>query len=232
VKTTKVSTSDAESLHRAIAQRNEIAGSLVKVGYRFQATSGIELPASTVRRVTQAKDENPSDRALLEDFLRMNDRAASHRRDVAPAVAVLIRLEEEELGGQLAEQKRLEGAVTPKLGDLGANPSNRNAVAASLGLVARPQTCPRLALWRLVKPLFDDSSSGAAVATAAAKPLLARLNLLPRDASPYIEDTDAFMRAIAAALELPPERVRDAARETYKELFGREPPSFAHKPLP
>jgi hypothetical protein len=225
---TKVSAVDAAALHNAIAQRNEIAGSLSKMGYRFPVSSGIELSASTVRRVARSMEEYPHDRALLQDFLRKNDRAVSYRREVAPVVAILTQLEEEALGGVIVEQKRLKD-VTELLKldeDVANDPRARAVVAASLGMLARTQECPRLALWRVVRPFFDRDSSDVEAATATAFVLLRRLGLAPND------EYDTFMRGLRAALELPPAQVRAAAAATYRDIFGRDPPPFSRKVLP
>jgi hypothetical protein len=219
VAATKLSKGDAESLHKAIAQRNEIAGSLSKTGYRIPATSGIELSASTVRRVTRWKEESPRDRPLLEDFLRMNERAVSYRRDVAPVVAVLTRLEEELFAGAIIEQK------------LGRDAHERAIVASSLGMLARAQECPRLAFWRIVRPIFDTEGADVGAASATAHALLRRLGLAPANDAAENDESDAFMRGIIAILELPPAQVRAAAAAAYAELVGGEPPPFTRKTL-
>jgi hypothetical protein len=231
VEATHVSRADAASLHHAIAQRNEIAGSLAKLGYRLPATSGIELSASTQRFVMRAREGHPREEALLEDYLRLNDRAAGYRRDVAPAVAALTRIEEEELGGYLFEQKRVATVSFPKLGEAADQPRARALVATSLAMLARPQECTKLALWRMLLPAFDAQSYDGAASMAASMALLNALKL-GRPADPFlVDEDDAFMRAFAKALELPPARIREAAEAAYKDLFGHAAPSFVRKTL-
>jgi hypothetical protein len=232
VEVTKVSPSEAAALHKAIAQRNEIAGSLSKSGYRLPATSGIELPAATVRRITRARDGNPRERALLEDFLRLNDRAASYRRDVAPAIAALTRIEEEELGGYIFEQKRVADVALPKLGEAADHPRGRALVASSLALLARKQDCTKLALWRLLQPALDSQSYDGNAATAAAMALLNALGLGRPTDTFFFDDDEAFLRAFTKALELPPARLREGADAAYRDVFGHPPPSFTRKTLP
>lgn len=232
VSSTKVSASDAEALHRAIAQRNEIAGSLSKLGYRLPASSGIELSAATVRRITRARDDEPRERALLDDFLRMNARAASHRRDVAAAVAALAHLEEEELGSLIIEQKRLATVPAPKLGERANTPRGRSVAAASLAVLARPQSCPRLALWLLVRPMYEPESYDRTAAHAATSALLERLGLAPHENLFGYGASEAFTLGVTKALELAPERVREAAAATYQDIFDRAPPRFVRKVLP
>lgn len=229
---TKVSAADASGLFAAIGQRNQIADSLSKLGYSFPISSGIELSAGTVRRITRARDQNPRDRALLDDFARMNERAASYRRDVAPAVAALSRLEEEELGGTIVEKKRLAGVATPKLGDAEENsPRARALVASALAMVARAQTCPRLALWRLASPAFDGRGYEAALSTVVSTALFARLGLGPAGGAASFAEPDDYERALAKALALETSQIEKAALATYQDVFGRPPPSFTRKAL-
>lgn len=233
VSETKVSTADASALFSAIGQRNQIAASLATLGYGFPITSGIELSAGIVRRVARARDENPRDRALLDDFARMNDRAASYRRDVAPAVAALARLEEEELGGTIVERKRPTDVAPPKLGEAATrNPRARALVASALAMVARRQTCPKLALWRLTAPAFDGSGYEAAMSTTVSTLLFKQLGLGPAKDADDFEDADDYERTLAKALELTPAQLEKAARATYQELFGRAPPTFTRRSLP
>ncbi len=229
---TKVSAADASALYSAIGQRNQIADSLSRLGYRFPITSGIELSAGTATRIARARDENPRDRILLDNFAHMNERAAGYRGDVAPAVSALARLEEEELGGAIVERKRLAEVATPELGDAAStSPRARALVASALAMVARPQTCPKLALWRLTSPAFDGRGAEAAMSTVVSTALLVRLGLGPPGNAGSFDDSDDYERSLAKALELETAQIEKAALATYQELFGRTPPTFTRKQL-
>jgi len=230
---TKVDRSDAEALHKAIAQRNEIAVSLNKIGYSLAVSSGIELSSATVERMTRAKRDHREDAALIEDFLRVNERAASYRRDVAPAVVALGRLEEEEMAGLLVDEGRFAAktAASARLGDAGESARGRLHAAASLAILASEPSVTKLALYRLVKPVLDHDSRGISVeASAGALAALLRALELDTRAEPEIDDT-AF-NALTLAFDLPPAKLREAAEKTYAELFGRPAPKVAPRSLP
>lgn len=214
----KVSTSDAEGLHKAIAQRNEIAVSLSKIGYRLGVTSALEVSHATVERVKKSKVDYPKDAALLEDFLRANDRAASYRRDMNGAVGVLGRFTELELAGILRDPKSVPENAK-KLGEAAKTTRARMLVSTWLADIANENDCPKLAFWRAARSIFDPEV-GETDTDASVTALDAMLRALALEGRPDVYIDEASYKAFAAALELPAERIRDAARRAHQDIFG------------
>lgn len=225
----KLSTSDAEALHKAIAQRNEIVVSLAKIGYRLSVSSAIELAPATVERMKKSRDHEPKDAALIEDLLRANDRSASYRRDVAGALGVLGRFTELELAGILRDDKKLP-ADEKKLGDTARTPRGRLLVSTWLADVANEKDCPKLALWRLAKNIFDPAV-GEHDTDASVTALDAMLRALGLESRPEAYIDEASYKAFASALEGSPDKIRDAAERAHESLFGSKPPKIVVRTL-
>lgn len=224
----KLSTSDAEALHKAIAQRNEIVVSLAKIGYRLSVSSALELSPATVERLKKSKEHEPKDAALLEDLLRANDRSASYRRDVAGALGVLGRFTELELAGILRDEKKL-GGDEKKLGE-SSTPRGRLLVSTWLADVAHEKDCPKLAFWRLAKNIFDPAV-GEHDTDASVVALDAMLRALGLESRPEAYIDEASYKAFASALEGAPDKIRDAAKRAHESLFGSAPPSIVVRTL-
>jgi hypothetical protein len=225
----KVSVSDAEGLHKAIAQRNEIVVSLAKIGYRLSVSSAIEVSPATVKRIEKGKDEHPEDAALLEDFLRVNERAASYRRDMTGVIGVLGRFTELELAGILRDPKSVP-ENEKKLGMAARSTRGRMLVATWLANLANEKDCPKLAFWRAARNIFDPDV-GDLDTNASATALAAMLRALGLENRPDIYIDEASYKAFASALELPPEKIRDAARRAYQDVFGVPAPSVGVRTL-
>lgn len=225
----KVSSSDAEALHKAIAQRNEIVVSLSKIGYRLGVSSAIEVSPAVVKRVKEGKGEHPEDAALLEDFLRANDRAASYRREMTGALGVLGKFTELELAGLLRDSKKVP-ENEKKLGMAARSTRGRMLVSTWLAGLANEKDCPKLAFWRVARNIFDPAASDLDT-NASATALDAMLRALGLESRPDIYIDEASYKAFATALELPPEKIRDAARRAYQDVFGAPPPSVVVRTL-
>jgi hypothetical protein len=226
-----LSKNDADGLYRAIARRNEAAVGLAKGGYALEPSSRIELSGATLRALERSKERHPKDIALLDEMLTMNDRMAMYRRNVDPAIALLAELEEAEFATRIAEEKRLATTDVPKLGREGTSKRGRAIASSTLALLAGPSAAPRLALWRAGHAVVaGETYYSAAIALTA---LLRELGLAPAPESEWdlVLAEDTFARALKAALELSPERVRDAAAKSYAKLFGQPPPAVSLKTL-
>ncbi|MBS2013549.1 MAG: hypothetical protein JST00_11710 [Deltaproteobacteria bacterium] len=224
-----VSAADAASLHAAIAKRDELATSLDKKGYRLAPSSAIELPRATRDRVERAKEANPRDAALLQDFLRAGERAASYRREMKGALAILGRFTELELAGLLRDEKKVPMS-TERVDDEGRTPRARLLVSTWLTDLANETSCPKLALWRSARNIFDaqvgDLDTSASVLALDA--VLRALGLESRP-EPYVDE--ATYAALAKALELPGDKLRDAARRAHQDLFGVPAPGIGVRTL-
>ncbi|HEY8073815.1 MAG TPA: hypothetical protein VIF62_06895 [Labilithrix sp.] len=221
-----LSKSDADALRRVIAQRNEAAVGLAKSGYAIEASSRIELAPPLVRGLGRARDRDPGRRALVDEMLRTNERVAPYRKSVAPAVAEIAQIEEEELAARIALDAKLGDKPLPKLGRNGAWRRSRDVAGADLLLLAHARSAPRLALWRVGHAVVTGATDEA-VAVVLGE-VLRELGLLPRGEQPADVD-DAFANALRAAFDLPPERVRDAAAKVFQDLFAMPAPAVAFR---
>lgn len=230
-----LSASNADALRKAIARRNEAAVGLAKNGYRMGPTSRIELEPHRVKALEErAALTTHDEKLLLDELLRMNGRMALYRTSVAPAVAELARLEEEELIGRLSGVKRLEAVTVAKLGPAG-DLRGRALASAELGMLARSQSCPRLALMRVARLVVDSEGyrrADISVVRDVLVELLIELGQLPPLAEGAVHFVDdAFLNGLRATLEMPPEKVRDAAGKVYQRLFGRPAPKLTVKKI-
>jgi hypothetical protein len=216
-----VNPAEAERAFRAIKSRNDATLDLRTRGYSIEPSYALQLPPWLVRRVTRTRATRPADAPLIEDLLRMNTRMAIYRQSIAPAVDELASLEEEEFAGRLSYE-RLEDADASRPWAAGMTKAMRAVASSRLALLARPQGCPRLALWRVASLVYQPlSSADYEVGSALVRSLLEQL-ALPSDGSGA---------ALDRMMRMPPERVRDAAQRAYRELFGRVPPVLTRKPL-
>ncbi len=222
-----LSKSDAEGLRAAIAQRNEAAVGLAKSGYGVEASSRIELAPPLVRGLGRARDRDPGRRALIDEMLRTNERVAPYRKPVAPAVAELAQIEEEELAARIALDAKIGDKPIPALGTNGQWRRSRDVAGAELVLLAHARSCPRLALWRVGhSALAGTTDEAVGVALVA---LLRELGAMPREGE---VDDDVFARALKSTFDLPPEHVRDAAAKVFRDLFGMDAPAVARRIVP
>jgi hypothetical protein len=225
----KIDVKDAELLHRAIVQRNELVVSLSNIGYGLKPSSALELSPHTLRRMERAKAENPKDKNLLEDYVKLGQRTAGYRKSVVLAVALFAQFEQERFVARFSELERLAKADVKNLGRAGAYPRGRASASADLALLVRPSRVPRLALWRLGERVLGDDEDEGTVAILSA--LLRELGLLDA-ADPTLAVDRVFIRAFQKAMELPTEQVRTAAGKAYAGVFGGPPPALSQKALP
>jgi hypothetical protein len=99
-------------------------------------------------------------------------------------------------------------------------------------MLARPQACPKLALWRLTSPAFDGSGYGRAFSATTSAKLFKQLGLVVPSNDDGVVDLDAYERALTKALELPAEQLQKAARATYEQQYAKAPPTFTRTSLP
>jgi hypothetical protein len=228
----RIDRGDAEALHRAIIQRNELVVSLSKVGYRFKPSSALELSPATLRGLERAMGDSPGDRQILEDYVKLGKRTAGYRKSITPATSLLAQIEEERFAARLAEEARLGDLPAERFERLGRARASRRARAtasADLSLLAREERAPRVAMWRLGQRVLGDDEDEGTVAVLSA--VLKELGLLDA-ADPTLAVDRVFVRAFQKAFELPPAQVRAAAGRAYAAVFGGPPPPLARNTLP
>src|SRR5205085_12487845 len=135
------------------------------------------------------------------------------------------RFAEQELAGVLADGKGVNVAGS-KLGTSGESPRGRLLIATWLADLANEKACPKLALWRLARNIFDPAV-GQHDTDASAVALDLVLRALGLESRPDVYIDDASYKAFAAALELPAEKLRDAAKRVHEDVFGKPPPAIA-----
>ncbi len=220
----KLEPADAQTLHSAIARRNDAMVSMNKMGIDVEATSRIRLSPSLVRNLDRMSG-TAFEKKLADEVLRIDGRMKVYARPLAPVIAELARIQEDQFAGRLAEQKTKEAGTDVPV-------SRHDAIlAAMLGVLARPQPCPRLALWLDIRTAKDahaawDDRNAANKALAAVADALA----IP-PAGPDETFADAFARRAKALLEAPPSKLREAATKAHANELGRPPPGLSRKPL-
>jgi hypothetical protein len=225
-----VTSDDATRALRALLARNAAAFDLGRKGYSLEATSRLQLPPWLVRRLLRAKAEHPGEGALLDEVLRTNDRMAVYRQSIAPAVHELAFLEEEEFTGRLYYEQHLGDAELPRLGEAGATKKMRAVASAELALLTRPQSCPRLALWRVASMAYDPLSSGDfAIGVVLAKALYDELGIPVPEAAAGADE--AYARILEHVMGMPENDVRAAALRAYVKLFDAPPPALTRTRL-
>jgi hypothetical protein len=221
----RLTPSDADSVYRALAARNEAIRGL---GYAVQPAR-LSLPPWLVRSMVATKAQNRSEGPLIEEALRMNARMGPYREAVASAASELAFLEEELFVTRLFDEKRFAETRVPQLSEVGLDwPWARVIVASQLGTLARAHDCPRLAFWRVATKAHENGYRGEYYAvTRLVFDMLFKELGIPAIAEGESAElaSPSFARAMLAALQAPPERVRAAAALAYRTIFGSPPPS-------
>lgn len=220
----KLDPADAQTLHSAIARRNDAMVSLNKLGIDVEATSRIHLSPSLVRNLARMNGTT-FERKLADEVLRIDSRMKVYAKPLGPVIAELARIQEDHFASRLAAQKTKEIGADVAV-------SRHDAILASmLAVLARPQPCPRLAVWLDVR-IANDTHAGWDERRAAQKALSALFDAL--DIPPAGEDEygpDAFARRTKALLEVAPDKLRQAAAKAHEGELGRPVPPLVRKPL-
>jgi hypothetical protein len=222
---------DAVTIEDMLSRRNTAALELKEKGYAIDSTDRLQLP----RWMARALENSRGEARQVDEMLRMNDRLGAYDESFSSAVDVLASLEEQEFVVRVLEEKRLKDTpVDAFAGQNADSPELRAIASAELSKLARPQPCPRLALWRAAKWAYDAGYSGAAhrMAIAVLDALFRQLGL-PGSAEWVGESPldEHFASALRAALAKPPAEVQAAASRAYQELFKRPPPAYSWKAL-
>jgi hypothetical protein len=222
---------DATTIDDLLSRRNVAALELKGRGYGIDATDRLQLPRWMERALENSRGEAPQ----IDEMLRMEDALGAYDESFSSAVDLLASLEEQEFVVRLLEEKRLKDGPVETLVAQNADSAELRAIAsAELSKLARPQPCPRLALWRAAKWAYDAGYSGAAhrMAIAVLDALFRQLGL-PGSAEWVGESPldEHFASALRAALAKPPAEVQAAASRAYQELFKHAPPAYAWRAL-
>jgi hypothetical protein len=227
--TSRLVAEDAQSVYRALVTRNEATRDLAKLGYPIQPTSRLQLSPWLVRLLTEAKENNRDHAPLIEEMLRTNERMGLYRKEVGTAVEQLALIEEELFVDRLLDGRRLVTTHVPALADYGIDePWVRVVLSSQLETLARPHDCPRLALWHVASLAYEKGYAPAyyGVTRLLFDQLFKKLEIagLPDDEDAH-PTSPFFAKGMNAALQMPPDRVRDAAARVYQDVFGHMPPS-------
>jgi hypothetical protein len=222
----RLDASDARTVYRALVARNDAAKDLAARGYAIEPSSRLKLAPSLVRAMTRARSRDHDLAPIFDEFLRTNDRMAVYQRQVASDVDEVAKLEEELFATRLVAEKRLASVSIEELAARGLDSVSLRGVSASqLAVLARARDCPRLALWLVVEEAYGHPHATfgtRAVSRLVVEDLLAKLQI-EGDVDP---GTPEGRKPIAAAFDVAPERVREAAAAVYERLFGRRPPDY------
>lgn len=233
----KIDRDDAITLHSAIARRNDAMVSLNKMGIDVVASSRIRLAPSLVRNL-ERMNASSFEQKLRDEVLRIDGRMKVYAKPLAPIVAEIARIHEEQFAGRFFEEPLVttdeasdanvvdantDEPVVPKPRLYGSKRS-RSIAAAKLAFIARNERCPHLALWMTYRAIADDRIAlGGAI-----EMLLYELD--PKLRGRGLNGAD-LAEAMKVAFEAPPERVREAAAKAYRTLLDRPPPAVARKTL-
>lgn len=220
----KLDRADAQTLHSAIARRNDAMVSLNKLGIDVEASSRIRLSPSLVRNLGRMNGTT-FERKLADEVLRIDSRMKVYAKPLAPVLAELARIQEDQFAGRLAAQKTKEVGAEVDV-------SRHDAILASiLAVLARPQPCPRLALWLDIRAANDSHLSWEErrAAQMALDALFDALDLAPAGPDEY--PPDAFARRAKDLLEVPAAKLREAAAKAHAGKLGRPAPELSRKAL-
>jgi hypothetical protein len=228
----RLSPQDASAVDDLLTRRNVAAGELRQNGYAIDKTDRLALPRWKRRVLENSRGRAPQ----IDEMLRNDDALAAYEDAFYSAVDRLAALDEQEFVVRLLEADRLKDSPVAALDAQNADyPEMRGIASAELAMLARPQPCPRLALWRAARWAYDEQYNGVAhrAGIAVLDALFRELGLPGSDAwvgeSPLDEH---FAAALRAALARPPADVQAAAGRAYAGLFGRPPPVYARTALP
>lgn len=232
----RIDRDDAITLHSAIARRNDTLVSLNKMGIDVKATSRIRLAPSLVRNL-ERMNATAFETKLRDEVLRIDSRMKVYSKPLAPVIAELARIHEEQFAGRFFEEPLVttdEALDTADGGDASADDAekarprlygskrSRSIAAAKLAFIARNDRCPHVALWTAYRAIHDDRIAlGGAI-----EMMLYELD--PKLRGKGLDGAD-LAEAMKTAFEAPPERVREAARKAYETLMRRPPPNVVRK---
>jgi hypothetical protein len=234
----KIDREDAITLHSAIGRRNDAMVSLNKMGIDVVATSRIRLAPSLVRNLDRM-NASSFETKLRDEVLRIDSRMKVYAKPLAPVVAEIARVHEEQFAGRFFEEPLVtaDDAVvdTADGGDRGddsaqARPRlygsqrSRSIAAAKLAFLARNERCPHVALWMTYRAIADDR-----VALGGAVEMML-YELDPKLRGKGLNGSD-LAAAMKTAFEAPPAQLRDAAAKAYQTLMRRPPPAVTRRAL-
>jgi hypothetical protein len=223
---------DAAEIDDWLSRRNLSALQLKAKGYVIDTTDRLQLPNWAVRALEETRGGGPD----VDTMLRMNDALGAYRDAFSSAVDLLASLQEEEFVVRVLEERGLREVPVPVLAARNLDVSELRGLASSLlALLAHPQPCPRLALWRVARWAYDDAFAapfrrlGAIVLGA----ILRELGL--PDEKTWAAATlgeETFAAPLRAALARPPADVQAAAGRAYQAMFERAAPVYEREVLP
>jgi hypothetical protein len=150
----KLPQKDAAEIDDWLSRRNLSALQLKANGYVIDTTDRLQLPNWAVRALEETHGGGPD----VDTMLRMNDALGAYRDAFSSAVDLLASLQEEEFVVRVLEEPRLRDTPVPALAARNVDTPELRAFASSLlALLAHPQPCPRLALWRVARWAYDDA---------------------------------------------------------------------------
>jgi hypothetical protein len=228
----KLTQKDAAAIDDWLSRRNLSALQLKANGYLIDTTDRLQLPNWAVRALEETHGGGPD----IDTMLRMNDALGAYRDAFSSAIDLLASLQEEEFVVRLLEEPRLRETPVPALAARNVDAPELRAFASSLlALLAHPQPCPRLALWRVARWAYDDAFGAPfrRLGTTVLGAVLRELGLPDEKtwggATPA---DDVFAAPLRAALARPPADVQAAAARAYQAMFAPAAPVYARTMLP
>jgi hypothetical protein len=228
----KLTQKDAADIDDWLSKRNLSALGLKANGYAIDTTDRLQLPNWAVRALEETHGGGPD----VDTMLRMNEALGAYRDAFSSAVDLLASLQEEQFVVRLLEEPRLRDTPVPALASRSLDsPELRASASALLALLARPQACPRLALWHVARWAYDDTFGavfrrmGATVLGAVLRELGLPDEWTWAGATPA---DDNLATPLRAALARPPADVQAAAGRAYQAMFGRAAPVYERAALP
>jgi hypothetical protein len=226
-----LSKEEAKTIASLIENRNTAAAELNAKGYRIALRERLSLDHTTGVGLERLRGQEPQ----IDEILKQEALLGSYVKALSPAVDLLAMLVEEEFVAHLAETSRLRDTPVPALAEVALDvPAFRGRVSAELAKLARPQACPKLALWRTARLAFSDEFSHEVhgVGRVVLDALFKQLGL-PGGSAWEGEGLEGrnLPRVLQSALEKPSAEVRAAAARAYEDVFRVPPPRFAREEL-
>lgn len=221
----KIDRDDAIALYSAISRRNDAMVALNKMGIDVEATSRIRLAPSLVGNLARMNGSS-FEKKLRDEVLVIDERMKVHAKPLAPVVAEVARIHEEQFAGRFFEEPLItsDDAADIEAPRLYGSKRSRSIAAAKLAFLARNERCPHVALWLTYKGIADDR-----VALGGAIEMML-FEIDPKLRGKGLNGPE-LAAAMATAFAAPPERVREAARKAYETLMHRPPPNVSRRSL-
>jgi hypothetical protein len=213
---TKLTKDEAAQIDAKINERNDwIRRTSFDTEFWRRSQRQFVLPRDVVHALRAADDP------IGRHILGVDDDLKAFRANELAVVAMIGDFVQEEFIVSVLEEDRLKNVPIDLLKEQEIDvPEVRALVSSELAKLARPQKCPRWALWRTITKIESYSWRVRRFLFAT---LLSKLGALE---GRELRDPEQLDAALTAALDKSPKEIATAAASLYHWIFGQDPPAF------